>query len=95
MENRRLHNIKSYSDIKLEKARLRYEILVLENHLNDNLRYFKNIGNYTTIFTSMGSGFTVGRKIYQGATDLFSKFTFWKKKKKKSNGYHRFDDDLY
>jgi hypothetical protein len=95
METRRLQSIKSYSDIKLEKARLRYEILALKNQLDDNVRYFRSIGNYTTIFTSLGSSFSYGSKIFQGATDLFSRLAFWKKKKKKSNGYHRFDDDLY
>jgi hypothetical protein len=85
MDTRRFNKIKTLSDIKLEKARLRYELLILETELNENLSLLRSISTYTSIFARVGYGYTIGKKIYQVIHSLFSKVVSWRKKKKKKN----------
>jgi hypothetical protein len=82
MDTRRFNNIKTLTDIKHEKARLRYELLVIETELNESLSSFKSISTYTSVFARVGYGFTIGKKIYSIIHGLVSKIISWRKKKK-------------
>jgi hypothetical protein len=83
MDTRRFNNIKTLNDIKLEKARLRYELLVIENRLNENIQSLKNLASVTSAFSRIGYGFQMAQNAYGRIHTLVSKFRSWRKKKKK------------
>jgi len=92
MDDRRFTKIKTLNDIKLEKARLRYDLLTLENKLTENLKSFESMASVSSFFSRIGYGFEIASTIYQRISDLISRFRSWRKKKKKKKK-HTLDQD--
>jgi hypothetical protein len=83
MDSRRFTKIKTLNDIKLEKARLRYELLTIENRLTENLQSIESMASVSSVFSRISYGFEVANNVYQRISDLIAKFRSWRKKKKK------------
>lgn len=73
IETKRFKKLRSFQDIKLEKAKLRYEMLVAEKHLVKSI-------NQTTTFFTMGAilsrfhrGLDTALNTYYMVTGLFGK----------------------
>ncbi len=84
MNTQRYSKIKTLKDIKLEKARIRYEMLVAENGLMDNIASIQRLVTITSTFSRITQGFHLAHSIYEGIHNLTGKLMFWRKKKKKS-----------
>jgi hypothetical protein len=89
MDTQRFLKIKSLSDLKYEKARLRYEILALEARLDENITTLRSVASFASLFSRVGFGFDLMQNAYYRVKWLFSKISSWtgKKKKKKSHPY--------
>lgn len=57
----RLGHIRSFHDIRLEKARLRYEMLASENRLNKSLGATAQKLNPQGLFTQLTTGWTLAK----------------------------------
>lgn len=66
MDVSRFKNIRTLQDIKLEKARLRYEMLLAENRLLDDLRVFQGIFTAPALLNRATELFSYTRRAYQG-----------------------------
>ncbi len=83
MTNSRFKKIKSLNDLKLEKARLRYELLVIENNLNENFKAVEDMASYSALISRITYGFEVGQRVYKKIHQLISWFGSRRKSKKK------------
>lgn len=78
MDTSRFKNIKTLNDIKLEKARLRYEMLVSENNLHDNLEGVQRLFTMNGLVTRFSSGIVFA----QNVASKFSNVISWFRRKK-------------
>lgn len=74
MDTSRLKNIKTLNDIKLEKARLRYEMMAAESHLHESLEGVQRMFTLNGIVTRISTGILFAQDIYQKVNNLFSWF---------------------
>ena len=74
----RFKKIKTLNDIKLEKARLRYDMLVAENHLNENIEGVQKVFAVGAFASRITNGFYFAQNVFQ----RFSGFFSWFKRKK-------------
>lgn len=74
--------IKSLQDIKLEKARLRYEMLVAENRLMENINAIERSFSISSFFSKFTYGFRTAVSVYEKIQKIAGKFSFGRKKKK-------------
>jgi len=81
MDTSRFKNIKSFNDIKLEKARLRYDMLVAENSLQENLEGVQRLVTMGAIASRVSTGVHFVQDVFQKVSGLFSWF-----RRKKSKG---------
>lgn len=66
MDVSRFKNIRTLQDIKLEKARLRYEMLVAENRLLDDLRVIQGVFTAPALISRATELFSYARRAYHG-----------------------------
>jgi retron-type reverse transcriptase len=76
-----LRHIRTFQDIRLEKARLRYEILLTENRLMTSLNAIQGFVTLGTFFSRFSRGFAIARNVSSKMGQAFS-WIFGKKKKK-------------
>lgn len=74
MDTSRFKNIKSFNDIKLEKARLRYDMLVVENGLHENLEGVQRLVTMGGFATRITTGVHFVQDVYQRFSGLISWF---------------------
>ncbi len=80
-----LKHIKTTQDIKLQKARMRYEAMLAENKMMES---FHSIGQVFTIiytFRKVTSGVSYVYQTYQKISDFLSRLFGGSKKEKKEN----------
>ncbi|TVQ08362.1 MAG: hypothetical protein EA361_16685 [Bacteroidetes bacterium] len=82
MDTRRFNKLSSFNDIKLEKERLRYEMLLAENRLMENFHSIENLFTIPSLFSRITYGFEVAQNVYKRIRDLTERFSSWRKKKK-------------
>lgn len=75
MSMQRFKNLKTLQDIRLEKARLKYEMLVAENRLNENLGAIEKLFTITSVFRRFMDGLNYARHIYENVRYYIRKFT--------------------
>ncbi|MEE4177436.1 MAG: hypothetical protein V2I46_08000 [Bacteroides sp.] len=80
MNTSRFKNIRTLNDIKLEKARLRYEMLAAENNLHDNLEGVQRLFTMNGLVTRLSAGFLFAQDVYSKFNNVFS----WFRRKKSS-----------
>jgi len=85
MDTSRFKKIKTLNDLKLEKARLRYELIVIENNLNENFKAVEDMASYSALISKVTYGFEVGQRIYKKIHQLFSWIGSKRKGRKKKN----------
>ncbi len=73
IDNNRFKNIRSLQDIKLEKAKLKYDMLVAEKKLTDNVSVFENIFNVSTYFSQISKELSGYIKVFSSITSFFRK----------------------
>lgn len=74
----RLRKIKSLQDIKLEKAKYRYELLLAENRLFEHMVAIQNQFTFPLFLSKVKHGFVFASKIVSS----ISSFTGWLFRKK-------------
>jgi hypothetical protein len=74
MNQSRFKNIRTFNEIKLEKARLRYEMLVAENRLHENLEGVQRIVTMGAFASRISTGVHFVQDVYQRFSGLISWF---------------------
>jgi hypothetical protein len=74
----RYKNIRTFNEIKLEKAKLRYEMLVVENRLHENLEGVQRIFTMGAFASRITTGVHFAQNVYQ----RFAGFLSWFRRKK-------------
>lgn len=77
----RFKKIKTLNDIKLEKSRLRYELLVAENKLHENIEGVQKVFALGAFASRVTNGFYFAQNVFQ----RFSGFFSWFKSKKSAD----------
>ncbi len=72
IEAKRLKRIRSLQDIKLEKAKLRYQMLIAERDLLENMRYAGDFFTIGSIISRISLGLTVALKTYRLVSNIFA-----------------------
>lgn len=80
MDHKQFRHIRNFQDIKLEKARLRYDMLLAENRIMANLNAIQGFVTLAAFFTRFSQGFSVARSVFSRFSQAFS-WVFRKKKK--------------
>ncbi len=83
MDSNRFNKIKTLNDLKLEKARLRYEVLVAEGRMMENFQSIESLFTLPSILSRIKFGFEVAYNVYEKIRDFSGHFGFWRKKKKR------------
>jgi hypothetical protein len=81
-DTQRFRKIKNFQDIKLEKAKLRYEALLAENRLYDDLVAIQNQFTFPVFLSKFKEGFSYASKIYSGIYNVMG----WVFRKKSQPG---------
>jgi len=74
MDISRFKNIRTLNDIKLEKARLRYDMLLAENSLHENLESVQRIFTIGGLITRISNAAKFGQDVYHRIAGVFSWF---------------------
>lgn len=80
-----LNKIRTLNDIKLEKARLRYELMVAESQIYDSMRSVESMASFPSLYSRIMYGFEIGQKIVEKVISIIHYFRSGKKKKKKKH----------
>jgi hypothetical protein len=80
IDHKQFRHIRNFQDIKLEKARLRYEMLLAENRMMASLNAIQGFVTLTTFFSRFSQGFAISRNVFSRMGQAFS-WVFGKKKK--------------
>jgi hypothetical protein len=86
IDSDRLKKIKTFQDIKLEKAKLRYEALLAENRLFENLNEIQGQFTFPLFLTRFKDGFAFASKIYSNVNSILGK-VFRKKAQPDQTGF--------
>jgi hypothetical protein len=84
MDTRHFSKIRTLKDIKIEKAKIRYEMLLAENKLMESFGAIQQAFTITTIFSRITQGFHVALNVYHNVRKFMDKI-FRRKKRKKKN----------
>lgn len=91
MNRRRLNKIKTLSDIKLEKAKLRYDLLVAENKLSETFETIEAMATFPSFFSRISDGFEIAQTVYIRISRIIERINSWRSKRKKKKR-KKFDD---
>lgn len=85
MNYQRFKNIRTMQDIKLEKAKIRYEMMMAENQLMDSFNAIERLVVITTFIKRFAAGFSAAQNFIRNFHHYIEKFMFWKKDKGSEN----------
>ncbi len=71
IDDKRFKKLRSLKDIKLEKAKLRYEMLVAENNMIDNLDHARGFFSFGKVVSQINRGLNTFVKTYSIITGIF------------------------
>lgn len=71
IDTERLKKIRTLQDIKLEKARLRYEMLLAENRMAEDINVIMGVFSMQAIFDSASKMFSMAWRVYNGIQNVF------------------------
>lgn len=72
IDTKRFREIKTLQDIRLEKAKLRYEMMLAENALSDNLNSLHNAFSFTAVVSRITEGYSFARNIFSRISGLYN-----------------------
>ncbi|MDX9940610.1 MAG: hypothetical protein RBS53_00165 [Bacteroidales bacterium] len=78
MDTTRFKKIKTLNDIKLEKERLRYEMLAAEHSLHDSLEGIQQTFTMNGLVSRVSTGFLFAQDVYNRFGNIIS---FFRRKK--------------
>ncbi len=81
MSSQSFKNIRTLQDIKLEKAKIRYEMLIAENRLMESLNAVEKLFTIVSFFKRFAAGFTYAQHFISNFHKYMEKLMFWKKDK--------------
>jgi hypothetical protein len=81
MSSQRFKNIRTLQDIKLEKAKIRYEMLIAENRLMDSFNAVEKLVTIVSFFRRFAAGFAYAQHFISNFHKYLEKLMFWKKDK--------------
>jgi hypothetical protein len=81
MSIQRFRNIRTLQDIRLEKAKIRYEMLIAENRLMDSINAVEKLVAIVSFFRRFAAGFAYAQHFIRNFHTYIEKFMFWKKDK--------------
>lgn len=79
MSSQRFKNIRTLQDIKLEKAKIRYEMLIAENSLMDSINAVEKLFTIVSYFRRFAAGFSYAQHFIRNFHKYIDKLMFWKK----------------
>ncbi len=82
MDSTHYNKIRRLSDLKVEKARLRYEMAVIENRINNNIEGIRDLASLPSFLSRITYGFEVAQTVYSRISKIISKFSSWRSKRK-------------
>jgi hypothetical protein len=85
MSSQRFKNIRTLQDIKLEKAKIRYEMLIAENRLMDSFNAVEKLVTIVSFFRRFAAGFAYAQHFISNFHKYLEKLMFWKKDKDEEN----------
>ncbi len=91
MSKIQMKKLRTLQDIKLEKARLKYEMLVAENNLGEDLHAVERVFTFSSTMASITKGISVAKNVYDKVNRIIEKL-FGKKRKKKSREEYSGDE---
>ncbi|MFN2394515.1 MAG: hypothetical protein ABR597_02390 [Bacteroidales bacterium] len=81
MNYQRFKNIRTMQDIKLEKAKIRYEMMIAENRLMDSFNAIERLVAIASFVKRFAAGYAVAQNFVRNFQYYIEKFMFWKKDK--------------
>lgn len=81
IDNKRFREMKTLQDIKLEKAKIRYEMLVVENRLIDSLNSFQGLFTASQLLSRANETYAYIQRVYSGV----QRFVGWVFRRKKQD----------
>jgi len=73
--------LKTLQDIKLEKTKIRFEMILAENKLMDSLNAVEQVVTIASFFRRFVTGFRYAQSFLQNFYKYIDRFMFWKKDK--------------
>jgi hypothetical protein len=77
---KRFRHIRNFRDIKLEKSRLRYDMLLAENQLLSSLHAIQGLVSLTSLLSRFAAGFSYAQRMLSGVSQVLG-WLFGRKKK--------------
>ncbi len=74
IDTSRFKNIKTLQDIKLEKARLRYDMLLAENALSEDMYAIQQAFSYMSLFSRIADGYDYAQRVVSKIAGLYRRF---------------------
>jgi hypothetical protein len=71
IDQKQFRHIRTFQDIRLEKARLRYEMLLAENRLMASLNAIQGFVTMATFFTRFSEGFSYAQQFVSKISQAF------------------------
>jgi hypothetical protein len=71
IDTERLKKIRTLQDIQLEKAKLRYEMLLAENRLAEDINVIMGVFSMQAFFESASKMFSMAWRVYSGMQNIF------------------------
>lgn len=81
----RLKDVRTMQDLRVEKARLRYEVLMAEKDLSDSLRAVGKVITFFTLFRRVAGGARFAYGVVSRLSGFLTGFFGKKSKKKKAD----------
>lgn len=81
MSPQNLKNIRTLHDIKLEKAKMKYEMLIAENRLMESFNAMERVVTIVSFFRRFTAGFALAQHFVRNFYSYIERFMFWKKDK--------------
>lgn len=85
MSFQRFKNIRTLQDIKLEKAKMKYEMLFAENRLMDSLNAVEKLVTIVSFFRRFAAGISYAQHFIRNFHAYIEKLMFWKKDEEKQS----------
>lgn len=86
MSSQNFKNIRTLQDIKLEKAKIKYEMLIAENRLMESFNAVEKLVTIVSFFRRFAAGFAYAQHFIGNFHRYLDKLMFWKKDKREESG---------
>lgn len=85
MSSQSFKNIRTLQDIKLEKAKIKYEMLIAQNRLMESFNAVEKLVTIVSFFRRFAAGFAYAQHFISNFHKYLDKLMFWKKDKREES----------